>query len=85
MEEMLIDPAGTPLQHGRQHPLRDDHDAPQVHPHDPVPVLVGDVQEGRHAGDAGVVDEDVDRAEVLLDLGDRPVGRGAVGHVQAGA
>ena len=72
-------------QHRRQHPLGHHEHAAQVHPHQPVPVPVGDVEERRDAGDARVVDQDLDRAEFLLDPGDRLVRGVPVGHVEPDA
>jgi hypothetical protein len=52
---------------------------------DQVPVLVGHLEQQVVAGDAGVVDQDVDAAELLDDPGDRGVDRGGVADVGADA
>ena len=47
-----------------------------------VPIALGDLLDGLRAGGAGVVDKDVDRAELLLDLSDETLDvarRGDVG------
>jgi hypothetical protein len=49
--------------------------AAQVHADDQVPVVVGHLEQQVVAGDAGVVDQDVDAAELLDDPVDRGLDR----------
>eukprot|EP00754_Rhynchopus_humris_P036759 Rhum_TRINITY_DN18852_c0_g1::Rhum_TRINITY_DN18852_c0_g1_i1::g.168597::m.168597 len=59
------DTAELLLKHVRPRCLRDGVRALQVHRHDEVPVVVGHLLEAAVAQDAGVVDHDVNAAEVL--------------------
>ena len=54
--------------HAANECLGDQEHAFDVHVHHPVPVLLLDQRERHDLGDPGVVDQDVHRAEVLLDL-----------------
>src|SRR5690606_17257419 len=56
--------------------------AGQVGVDDRRPVLVLHAHEQVVAGDAGVVDQDADRAEFLGDVGQHGIQRGTIGDVQ---
>jgi hypothetical protein len=54
--------------HSRHEGLRAIHGSPEVHAHAPIPVVVGAVDDAGLQADAGVVHQDADRAELLLDF-----------------
>ena len=58
------------LFHDGEHRLGDEEHGLQVDVHHPVPALQRDLLDGRGAGDAGHVDQDVDTAEEGPGLGD---------------
>ena len=67
-----IDDAATAARHHvPRHGLSDEEHAVEVGAHQHVPVGRIELVERRAALDAGVVDEDVDRADLGLDAGDR--------------
>ncbi len=81
------DGAPAPFDHAAQHRLGDEEGALEVHRHDRVPLVLVHEQQDVVAGDAGVVDEDVHRAESLLHGRGRFLGfsfLGDVGLVEAG-
>ena len=61
------------------------NDALEVDVHDQVPVLLGHLEEQVVAGDAGVVDQDVDPAELVDDALHRGLRGGGVDDVAADA
>jgi len=67
--------------HGVGDGLRAVEDAAQVHVYDFVELLERHFLQARILGDAGVVDEDVDAAELVFDLADHGIDHGALGHV----
>ena len=64
------DPAVAGLDHVRQHPCGQMEDARQVRLDDGIPFVRRHLRQRAVAGDPGVVDEDVDAAEMLLDARD---------------
>ena len=61
--------------------LRDDERAVEVDVENVVPFIIGDVEEGPFDFDAGVVDDDVEAAELGDDIGDHFFNFGAFAHV----
>jgi hypothetical protein len=70
------------LAHASMHRVSTVEAGAEVGVDDLVPLLVGHLVHGAVAGDAGVVDQDVDRPEVLLDLGDAGCDRVVVADVE---
>src|SRR5918997_6509283 len=64
------DPPAAALEHVPERGLRQVEGARQVDFDDPAPVVVGHLQHGAVDGDARVVDQDVEPAVLLDDLGD---------------
>ena len=75
------DAAPVALDHAVDDLLAHVEQAVEVGPHDRVPVDLVHLLEGHVARDAGVVDQDVDRADLALHLGDRARARVDVGDV----
>jgi hypothetical protein len=76
------DLAALARDHAARHRLADDEHAVDVGAHQLVPVGLREFVERRTALHAGVVDEDVDRADLALDALDRGGGRVGRGHVE---
>ena len=55
--------------HAARRFLRDEEDPLEIGVDDPVPILLRQIEEGARGGDAGIVDEDVERAERRHGLG----------------
>ena len=75
------DPAPPGLDHVGHHRLGEVEGSIEIHLHDPVPLLVGDLHELLEAGHPGVVDQDERRPDLGTDPLDGGVHLGAVGHV----
>ena len=72
---------------GAQHPLRraldDAERAAEVRRDDAVEVVLGHAQQQRVLRDAGIGDDDLDRTQLLLDLGERGVDGSGIRHIGA--
>ena len=73
-------PAAAP-QHVRQHQASEDHGPFQIHTEHVDDVLLGQFIVGRREFHAGVVDEDVDAAELPAGLLEEAVPVGGITHV----
>ncbi len=80
-EACVEDHAATLGHHGVGHGLCAVEDAAQVHVDHLVELLQRHFLQARVLGDAGVVDQHVDAAELVFDLADHGVDHGALGHV----
>ena len=49
----------------------------------PVIAVAGDLDDGRHVEQRGIVDEDIDAAAALFDFGNGAVDGSLIGHVEA--
>ena len=77
------DAAELGLQHALRRALDDAERAAEVGVDDVGEVLLRHPQQQRVARDARVGDDDLDRSELLLDLGEGRIDRGGVGHIRA--
>ena len=76
------DLAARPRDHAPRDRLRDEEHRVEIGRHDLPPVGFGKFGERHALGHAGIVHQDVDRPDVLLDLLDRRLHAGAAGHVE---
>ena len=76
--------AAAATDHAGQHESGQPHRGDEVEGDDPVEVAVRRVDERSPAADAGVVDEDVDAAELAADRGERLLELRRVGEVGDG-
>mmetsp|Transcript_5199 Transcript_5199/g.19368 ORF Transcript_5199/g.19368 Transcript_5199/m.19368 type:complete len:476 (-) Transcript_5199:1242-2669(-) len=74
--------ATRPGQHALAHLLRDEEGAARVGVHHEVVVVLGDVGEALGGADAGVVDQDVQRADLGLGMGHGGLDADDIGDVQ---
>jgi hypothetical protein len=79
-------PPAVALDHARQQVMHEQHRRADMDRLRAPPVLGADFPDrAERAGDAGVVDEEVDRTEQLLDLARGALDRRRIGHVAAHA
>src|SRR3546814_15398827 len=77
----IDDPAPAAFAHAGKHRLRHVKAAAEIDVDDFLPHLVGHLQHDAVAGDAGVVDQHIDRAEIVDDPGDAALPGLWFGHV----
>src|SRR5258708_36035691 len=77
----IDDAAPAALAHARKGRLGHVETTAQIGVHHLFPILIAHLHAGAIAGDAGVIDDDVDRAEILFDLGNPGVAGIIIGDV----
>ena len=74
--------AGTAFDHALGSRARGQEGAAQMGVHDPVPSLLGEVLQRAAKVDAGIVDQNVNRPNPALDIGDTGVDRRRVADIE---